>query len=228
MYTFLSPLASTMMAPALGDIAEEFRIRNSTVVALTLSIYLLAIAVGPLFIAPLSEIYGRKIALNIGIVLFVIFSVACALAPNTAALIIFRFLTGLAGSGPLAIGGGSISDVFDESERGAALGVFMMGPLLGPILGPVAGGFAADDLGQEWIFWILAILAGAVALVGVPLLQETYAPVIIAKKFSTTHHNVGVERSKNLWDILTVDMTRPIVLLTTNFICFILSLYTAA
>ena len=59
LYTFVSPLASSMMAPGLPEIAQKYSITNETVVALTLSIFLLTFAIGPLFLAPLSEIYGR-------------------------------------------------------------------------------------------------------------------------------------------------------------------------
>lgn len=48
-----------MMAPALPDIAEHFGITNETIVSLTLSIFLLSLAISPLFYAPLSEMYGR-------------------------------------------------------------------------------------------------------------------------------------------------------------------------
>ena len=59
LYTFVSPLASSIMSPALPDIAQRFHITNGTVLAMTLSIFLLSFAFGPLVLAPLSEIYGR-------------------------------------------------------------------------------------------------------------------------------------------------------------------------
>ena len=59
MYTFVSPLASSIMAPGLPDVAIRYGITDPTLIALTLSIFLLSFAIGPLFMAPLSEIYGR-------------------------------------------------------------------------------------------------------------------------------------------------------------------------
>lgn len=59
LYTFVSPLGSSIMSPALPDIAVHYGITNQTVVAMTLSVYLLSWAFGPLLLAPLSEIYGR-------------------------------------------------------------------------------------------------------------------------------------------------------------------------
>lgn len=79
------------MAPGLPDIGEHYKITNPTVVALTLSIYLLAWAVGPLFLGPLSEIYGRIWVLHISNLVFMTFSLACIFAPTTGSLIVFRF-----------------------------------------------------------------------------------------------------------------------------------------
>lgn len=81
-----------MMAPGLPSIAEHYHITNPTVLALTLSIFLLAFALGPLIIGPLSEIYGRAWVLHIANLFFLAFTLACAFAPNTGSLIAFRFL----------------------------------------------------------------------------------------------------------------------------------------
>lgn len=59
LYTLIPPLASSMMAPALPDIGTHFGITDPTLIALTLSVFLITFAIGPLFLAPLSEIYGR-------------------------------------------------------------------------------------------------------------------------------------------------------------------------
>jgi len=81
-----------MMAPGLPGIAIHYNISNPTILALTLSIYLLAFAVGPLVIGPLTEVYGRSIVLHISNVVFLVFTLSCAFAPNTGSLIAFRFL----------------------------------------------------------------------------------------------------------------------------------------
>ncbi|KAG8685116.1 hypothetical protein FRC11_011100 [Ceratobasidium sp. 423] len=173
LYTLVS-----MIAPGLPEIAHAFGITNSTVAALTLSIFILAYAIGPLFITPLSEVYGRSWPLHISNIFFLIFNLACAYAPNTASMIVFRFLAGIGGSAPLTIGAGSIADLFHERDRAVAMSLFSLGPLMGPIIGPIAGGFITQDIGYKWIFKIISIAAGAVAIFGIPLLQETYAPVL--------------------------------------------------
>jgi MFS family permease len=99
------------MAPGLPDLAIKFGITDPTIIALTLSIFLLSFAIGPLFAAPLSEVYGRAWVrdihpkfgrwshlpvflkvLHLGNLFFFAFNLGCALSPNTVSFIIFRFL----------------------------------------------------------------------------------------------------------------------------------------
>ena len=88
-------------------------------------------------------------------ILFVIFTVACAVSSNLNKLIGFQFLAGAAGSSPLANGGGTISDLVAQEKRGAAMALFGIGPLLGPVVGPVAGGYLAEAEGWRWVFWVI-------------------------------------------------------------------------
>lgn len=85
----------------------------------------LAYALGPLFIGPLSEIFGRVRVLQIANAWLIIFNFVTAWAPNKEAFIIFRFLAGLGGSAPLSIGGGVIGDVWRAEERGQAVAICM-------------------------------------------------------------------------------------------------------
>ncbi|KIM47070.1 hypothetical protein M413DRAFT_268955 [Hebeloma cylindrosporum] len=233
-YTFVSPLASSMMAPGIPEVALKYGITNPTIIALTLSIFLLSFAIGPLILAPLSEMYGRTWVLHIGNLFTMAFSLGCAFAPNTGALIGFRFLSGFSGSAPIACGGGSVGDLFAAKDRASAMGLFSLGPLIGPVVGPVAGGFIAQTVGIRWVFIIIAITCGVVSLFGIPLLKETYAPIIqlrLAKKSGNlekalkSHPHFQEERSK--LHILWLNLARPITILFNSFICFILSLYAA-
>lgn len=92
-----------MVAPALESIAVEFKITDDVLLEMTLSTFVLAYAVGPLFLGPLSEIYGRKIILQLTNLFYIIFNVACSVSKSTGQMIAFRFLAGLGGSAPLAV-----------------------------------------------------------------------------------------------------------------------------
>jgi len=106
-----------MVAPALIAISRDLNITSSIEQTLILSIFVLAYAVGPLFLGPLSEMYGRVVVIQLANLVYLFFNLGCGLAKTKTQLIIFRFLAGLGGSAPLAIGGGVLSDVFYAEER---------------------------------------------------------------------------------------------------------------
>lgn len=124
-----------MFAPGAAELVKEFHVTNSTVGTLTVSIYLLGFALGPLFIAPLSEIYGRLVVYHCCMTAYLAWTIGCALSKNIAMFLVFRFLAGSAASGPLTIGGGTVADVIPQNNRGKAMALFTMGPLLGPVCG---------------------------------------------------------------------------------------------
>lgn len=92
-----------MVAPALQSIATEFNITNDVEIALTLSIFVLAYAIGPLFLGPMSEIYGRVPVLQLANLFYLVFNIACGVCTSKGQLFTFRFLSGLGGSAPLAV-----------------------------------------------------------------------------------------------------------------------------
>jgi MFS family permease len=92
LYTLIPPLASSMMAPGLPNVAEKLHITSDTLLAMTLSIFLLTFAIGPLFMAPLSEIYGRTWVLHISNLVFLAFNLGTAFAPTTGILIGMRIV----------------------------------------------------------------------------------------------------------------------------------------
>ncbi|KAG2132064.1 major facilitator superfamily domain-containing protein [Suillus clintonianus] len=234
-YTFVTPLASTIMAPGLPDLAIKYGITDPTITALTLSIFLLSFAIGPLFAAPLSEVYGRVWVLHLSNLLFLVCNLGCALSPNTTSLIVFRFLAGFAGSAPVAIGGGVVSDLFSERDRAWAMAVYNVGPVIGPAVGPVMGGFIAESIGIKYDFYVVVAMCAIAAVLGIPLLRESYAPVIrlrrgkmatdpekiVAGHPALTAHHVGK------WAYLWINLKRPVILLARSLICFMLSLYMA-
>jgi MFS family permease len=126
-----------MFAPGVPQVMEEFHSTNTELASFVVSVYLLGYTFGPLLVAPLSEMYGRVPIYNTCNVLYVIFNVACAVAPNLNSLIVFRFFAGSMGSTPLAIGAGTLADMIHQEKRGRAMAVWAVGPLLGPVVGPV-------------------------------------------------------------------------------------------
>lgn len=76
------------------------------------------LAIGPLFLGPLSEIYGRSRVLQLANLWYLVWNLGCGFAQNKAQLIVFRFLAGLGGSAPLSIGGGVLGDCWAAEQRG--------------------------------------------------------------------------------------------------------------
>jgi hypothetical protein len=130
---FVTPLGSSMFAPGVPELMKEFKSGNVELAGFVVSVYVLGFAVGPLFFAPLSEIYGRLPVYHACNALFFACNIACALAPNLNFLVGFRFLAGVFGSAPLTNGGGTIADLVTQQKRGKAMSGFVVGPIFGPI-----------------------------------------------------------------------------------------------
>lgn len=92
-----------MVAPALPSLAADMKVTDEVVSQLMLSIFVLAYAVGPLFLGPLSEIYGRTIVLQLANLFFLVFNIGCAVSQTKVQMIVCRFFAGLGGSAPLAV-----------------------------------------------------------------------------------------------------------------------------
>ncbi|KAJ7074033.1 major facilitator superfamily domain-containing protein [Mycena amicta] len=237
LYTFVSPFSSSIMAPGIPDIAIKYDITNETILAMTLSIFLLSFAMGPLFLAPVSEMYGRSRpqVINICNLITIGFNLGCAFAPNTGSLLAFRFLVGLFGSASMACGGGVVSDLFSERDLATAMAIYSLGPLIGPVIGPIAGGLVTEKIGIKYVFIIVAGLGGIASALGIPFLRETYAPIIRLsrakngpdpEKAAAAHPVLLAEHSSKL-HYLWINLSRPAMLLFGSIVCFLLSLYMA-
>ena len=182
----------------------------------------------------MSEIYGRQPVYLISTLLFVILSIACAVSSSLNMLIVFRFFAGCAGSTPIALGGATIGDMFPREKRGAVMSIWGLGPLLGPIVGPIIGGFLAQAKGWRWIFWLQSIIAGVVLSLGLALLQETHATVLLERKTKRLIRETGNHqlRSKLAADVSGGEVfkraiVRPLVFLFLSPVVTLLSLYVA-
>lgn len=193
-FTFLSPLASSMIAPALEQIMKDFHIEAQLEAQITLSIFVLAYAVGPMVLGPLSELYGRVWVSQISNVFFLIFNTLCGFAQSKQQLIAFRFLSGLGGSAPLALGGGVLGDIFKPEERGKAMGLYALGPLLGPALGPLVGGWVAEKSTWRWLFYATSMVNVVILITGFIYFKETYAPYLLHLKAKEIRKRTGDDK----------------------------------
>jgi MFS family permease len=105
-FTFISPVSSSMAAPALDKMSKDLDITSGTEAQMSLSIFVLAYAIGLLFLGPLSEVFGRDRALQLSNVFYLAWNLGCGFAQNKAEMIASHLLSGTGGSAPLAIGDG--------------------------------------------------------------------------------------------------------------------------
>lgn len=120
----------------MDQIKEDFGV-STTVALLPLSLYVLALGLGPVLGAPLSETYGRKMVYLISPPLAALFTIGAGFAPTFAGLAILRFIAGMFFSPSLAIGAGTLADVFQPKERALGTTLYILSPFLGPSLGCV-------------------------------------------------------------------------------------------
>lgn len=222
-----------MIAPALTAIGRDLSIPSAFDQALTLSIFILAYAVGPLFLGPMSELYGRVPVLQLSNLVFLFFNLGCGLAQTKGQMMGFRFMAGLGGSAPLAIGGGVLGDLFTAEQRGRAMSIYSLAPLLGPAIGPIAGGFVTQRTSWRWVFYATTIADAVIQLAGLFLLRETFAPVLLARKRARLVRETGNAALHTEYDrpdrtvtqTLANALTRPFRLLGTQVIVQVLALY---
>ncbi|KAI1305438.1 major facilitator superfamily domain-containing protein [Xylaria venustula] len=227
-------LVPTIFAPGVPLLLREFHAESTALAGFVVSAYIVPFAISPLVVAPLSELYGRRIVMNAANFAFLIFTIVCAVSNSIGLFLVFRIFQGLAGCVPLVLGGGMIGDLIPPEKRGRALSGWQLGPLLGPVIGPVAGGYIVQGTGNwRWLFWVVVILSGVLTLLYL-LIPETYHPVLLARKAahlqkvngSVTYIAAGSRRITPK-ELLLKSIVRPAKLLSKSPIVLILSLQLA-
>lgn len=231
----LSPVSSTILAVGTQAIAADFGLTNIYTLNLPVGMYALGLGLGPLYLAPLSELRGRRIVYLSSFFLFTILNIGCALAPNITALSILRFLSGACGSAGPTLGGASIGDMFQRRDRGKAQALYAMGPTAGPVIGPLIGAFVVNGThGWRWLMWIMVIASAVTVILSMVFLKETYGPFILNQKIKRVRHDVDTftESSsppdkKSVKALFGCAIKRPFGLLFKSPICTTMSIYMA-
>ncbi|KAL4912728.1 MFS general substrate transporter [Aspergillus aurantiobrunneus] len=204
---------------------------SPTVSLLPYALYVYGLAFGPMLSAPLSEIYGRRLIYVLATPISLLFTLGAGLARNFATLAICRFFAGALGSSPVAVGAGTIADLWGGRHIARAMTLLFATSLLGPSLGPVVGGYIAEYKGWQWSQWTILFL-GAASWVFSFGAKETYAKVIIRERAkragpSLPSPSPGFTGIAGLKQLVTATFARPVFMLVTDPIVGFFSLYTS-
>jgi EmrB/QacA subfamily drug resistance transporter len=149
---FLGAVEGTVVTTAIPTIVKE--LRGFELVSWVFSLYLLTSAISTPIYGKLSDLYGRKAILSIGIVIFLTGSFLCGLSQNMYQLIAFRALQGLGAGAIFTVTYTIVGDVFSLSERAKVQGWLSSVWGIASLIGPFVGGFFIDYLSWHWIFFI--------------------------------------------------------------------------
>ncbi|EEP82155.1 predicted protein [Uncinocarpus reesii 1704] len=228
---FVSVFSTMTIVPTAPQVLQEFHSHNKLNQILLVTIWELGEGIGPFFIAPLSERFGRLPIFHIGNFLALCCLIASALSVNLSMLIAFRFLTGCFLS-ILTLGPAIVGDLFQLEQTGRTMALVMGTQMLADFVSPVAGAYIAHSLGWRWSIWLAVIVLGFFSLLLLAVLRETYAVVILRRKAERlqeermddkkyrSKHQVRVDASTMLESAikpLHILTQSPILILTTSY-----------
>ncbi|GAB5343470.1 multidrug effflux MFS transporter [Pseudomonas fluorescens] len=168
-----------MHLPALPAMADDFHSSDSQL-QLTLTLYTLGSAISLLVSGPLTDRFGRRPILLVGLFLYVLATVACALANSLEVLIIARLFQALGGCCTTVIGRVIVRDYFDRHEQARLLGLISMAMAISPMAAPVLGSLMLPFINWRGLFVVLGVIGAGLYLVVYRRLPETRPPQVAA------------------------------------------------
>ena len=168
----LMPLSLSVYLPSLPDMVTAFDTSN-TMVQLTISVFLAAMALGQIVVGPLSDRYGRRPVILAGTALYILGSALCVVAPTIEILILARAIQAVGSCAGVSLGRAIVRDIYNREEAASAIGYVTMGMTVGPLLAPVIGGVLDKSFGWQGGFYLMLILGIGVFLLAWINLHET-------------------------------------------------------
>jgi DHA1 family bicyclomycin/chloramphenicol resistance-like MFS transporter len=162
--TAIGSISIDMYLPAFEVMASHFNVPIVRIES-TVTLFLFGMAFGQLFIGPLSDVWGRKTPLRIGLVIYILSSVCCMLTQSFTIFLCLRFIQGLAGSGCQVISRALVNDLYRDKNAAHVFTLLQIIMGVSPILAPMAGGMLADEASWKFLFLIMAVISGS-GLVG--------------------------------------------------------------
>ncbi|WP_429798325.1 multidrug effflux MFS transporter [Brachybacterium kimchii] len=173
--TTFGPISMDLYLPALPALTRELGAHTS-IAQLTVTACLIGLAAGQLVSGPISDQFGRRLILLVGVIAYIVMSVLCAVSPSVEVLIAVRFVQGLAGGVGIVIAQAAGRDVFDGKELIRFYGRLAVTGSMAAIVGPMLGGLLTSVVDWRGLFVFLAVL-GALILVAVLVMFRETLPV---------------------------------------------------
>jgi len=188
--TALSPFSIDMYLSAFPQMAHAFN-TNVAEISLTLSSYFVGLASGQLFYGPVMDRFGRKKPLYVGLIIYILASIACAFSNSVQSLMVFRFIQAAGGCSASVSAFAMVRDLFNPKESAKVLSMLILILGVSPLLAPTIGGYLAMHLGWSSVFVALAIIAIVIFTVVALKLPESHAadtshqlhPIAIIKNY---------------------------------------------
>ena len=168
-------LSTDMYLPALPALTRDFA-TDQLGTQLTLATFFIGFASGQAFFGPIADRFGRKRPLFVGLLLYVLSSVGCALAPSIGALAAMRLVQGIGACSGVVIARAIVRDLFPPQETPHIFASLMLVMGVAPILAPLVGGYLFALAGWQAIFWVLAAIGAAVLVASARQLPESHRP----------------------------------------------------
>ena len=178
--TAFGPLSIDMYLPGLPAIGRSLH-ASSADTQMTVAAFFIGIAVGQLFYGPISDRFGRRWPMLIGIGLYIAASVGCAVSNSIGLLIGLRVLQALGGCAGMVIARAIVRDRFESHEVLHVFSMLMLVMGLAPILAPLMGGFMLQVASWRWLFGVQATFAAIVAVAVIFTLPESLSPETAAQ-----------------------------------------------
>jgi MFS transporter, DHA1 family, multidrug resistance protein len=169
----VGPLALNIFMPSMPGLQAEFRVTYGTV-QLTLTLFLVGMAVCQLIYGPISDRVGRRPMLLGGLAIFVAASLMAVMAPTIELLIAARLLQALGGAAGIVLARAMVRDVFDRETSASVISYITMAFVVAPMVAPALGGLLDEAAGWRASFWLLAVFGALVLAAAWALLPETH------------------------------------------------------
>ncbi|KAL4779339.1 major facilitator superfamily domain-containing protein [Aspergillus varians] len=227
-------LGSSIISSAASEISDYINV-GSEVTSLTVALYVLGWALGPMIWAPTSELYGRRMGMLPALFVMGCFTLGTAGSTTAASVFMTRFIGGIFASAPISNVPAALGDLYSPEARGIAMTFVSICISGGPTLGPIIGAAIVSNanLGWRWTMYIQAILVFVLAVLCLFCLPETYAPVLLKAKAKHLRKTTGDQRywhpheleQIDLRNVLTKYLSRPLRMLLTEPLVTCLALY---